>query len=581
MSRQQLAFGFALLVCGTFILCATAADPPKSSKSKKESPQKAEPTPVDSDSQDNGNKKGGTAKAAASDDQGPWEVTDRVELIYKEQLAVSGEKTLTAKVQLKNKSESDIAGKLVLVIDGSTIPGTRLHQPTGKFTEETPYVQITPAKRKLEVGDESPVKTLILQSETPLAELEEDVKKAPELHWRAFTMTRPEGFETELAADEAQVPGKNYNWGEMRRVMSIQEKYTEELLTKFPGDIVGTATSENEDGQPVVLVYASRGGMSRKVPGNLDGVPAEVVVTGHITAGPTLSKVTFQEGKAVNPLIPEQESAAASKTQSQATTKASPQATQAGPPTKRFSRPVPIGVSSINQIVDVCATGTMGCRCIARDGQLYALSNNHVFALENTGVVGQPIGQPGPLDISCVVNAADVIATLYDFQPISFTKTNVMDAAIGKTTAALVDYQTWTPGYGAPSRFPQENIYPGLLIQKCGRTTGFTKGKINAVNSLIVVGYDTAGAQFSGCIAYQSQFRIPTFSAGGDSGSLVVTQADRRPIGLHFAGGGFTGFSNPISPILNRFKVGVDDGTGSPPVLGSGRMGTAVGPVKK
>ncbi len=156
-----------------------------------------------------------------------------------------------------------------------------------------------------------------------------------------------------------------------------------------------------------------------------------------------------------------------------------------------------------------------------------------------------------------------------------------MDAAIGKTTADKVDYQTWTPGYGTPSRYPQEAVYPGMLVQKCGRTTGYTKGKISSLNTSVIVGYDVGNARFQGCINIESQLRVPTFSAAGDSGSLVVTQADRRPVGLLFAGGSVTTIICPISPILNRLKVGVDDGTGATPVLGSGRMGVAVGPPKR
>jgi len=587
MSRPQLTLGIAILACGSLILCAAAADPkkPAKSKGKPETTQPSDPTPVETAPKTE-DSKSPDSKPLASDEQGPWEVTDRVELVYKEKLTIAGDKTLTAKVQIKNKSESDIAGKLVLVVDGSTIPGTKLHQPTGQFTETTPYVQITPAKRKLEAGDESPVKTLILNSETSFAELNEDLKKSPELVWRVFTMTKPEGFETDPPASHKAIPGKNYTWGEMRQTMSIQEKFTDELLSKHPGAIVGTATSENANGKPVILVYATRGGMSRQVPGSMEGVPVEVVVTGNITAGPTRSTVTLHEGKATAPLAPEPETVTNSTPSAQTVVKSqiTPKATQSGPPTKRFTRPVPIGVSSINQTVGVCATGTLGCRCIDRTGRLFALSNNHVFANENAGVIGNPISQPGPLDVGCAIVATDVVATLYDFQKISFTNTtnlvNVMDAAIGLTNAGQVDYQTWTPGYGTPSRFPQESIYPGMLVQKCGRTSGYTKGKITSLNSTIVVAYDPGGARFQGCIAVESQLRIPTFGAAGDSGSLVVTQADRRPIGLLFAGGSITTFLCPISPILNRFKVGVDDGTGSAPVLGSGRMGTAVGPLK-
>jgi hypothetical protein len=443
---------------------------------------------------------------------------------------------------------------------------------------------ITPLKRKLESGDECPVKTLVLSTEYSLAELTDDEKKDAELRWRVFTTTRPEGFDTEPPSADAKVPGKSYTWGEMQQTMTVQEKFTEELLTKFPGDIIGTATAENADGKPVIQIMATRGGMSRKVPGSLEGVPVEVVVTGHIKAGPTRSGVTFEDGKGQIAPIPEPDSTAekAKAVQSSGSKVVSPRVTQAGPPTKRFERPVPIGVSSINQTLTICATGTLGCRCIGFDKTLYALSNNHVFANENLATVGNPLCQPGPLDSSCSTSAADIIGTLYDFQVLSYTNTtnkvNLMDAAIGKTTADKVDYQTWTPGYGTPSRYPQESVYPGMLVQKCGRSTGYTKGKISSLNTSVIVGYDVGSAKFQGCINIESQLRVPTFSAAGDSGSLVVTQSDRRPVGLLFAGGSVTTIICPISPILNRFKVGVDDGTGATPVLGSGRMGVAVGP---
>lgn len=581
MSRKQLALIIALLACGTFILCATAADPKKPGK---DSVQKSAPAKSEASSKTD-KKKGDTEKPVAAEDQGPWEVTDRVELIYKEKLAISGDQTLAAKVQVKNTSETDLAGKLVLVIDGSTIAGTKLNQPNGQFTEATPYQVITPLKRKLESGEESGVKTVVLNSNDSLAGLEEDEKQNLELRWRVFSTTRPEGFETEPPAANAKVPGKSYTWGDMQQTMTVQEKFTDELLTKFPGDIIGTATAENEDGQPVIQIMATRGGMSRKVPGSLDGIPVEVVVTGHIKAGPTKSGVTYDGGTGKIAPLPDPTTDNSKAVQPSGKKTASPRATQAGPPTKRFERPVPIGVSSINQTVDVCATGTLGCRCIGFDKALYALSNNHVFANENDATIGSPLCQPGPLDNGCSSPAIDVIGTLFDYQEISYidttNKINLMDAAIGKTSADKVDYQTWTPGYGTPSRYPLEAIYPGLLVQKCGRTTGFTKGKISSLNASVIVGYEVGAARFQGCINIVSQLRVPTFSAAGDSGSLVVTQADRRPVGLLFAGGSVTTIINPISPILNRFKVGVDDGTGATPVLGSGRMGVAIGPPKR
>ncbi|MBT8395725.1 MAG: hypothetical protein KJN92_02110, partial [Gemmatimonadetes bacterium] len=55
-----------------------------------------------------------------------------------------------------------------------------------------------------------------------------------------------------------------------------------------------------------------------------------------------------------------------------------------------------------------------------------------------------------------------------------------------------------------------------------------------------------------------------SFSTGGDSGSLVVTKgllaADRRPVGLLFAGSSNNTIANPIDLVLDRFGVQVDGG---------------------
>ncbi len=52
------------------------------------------------------------------------------------------------------------------------------------------------------------------------------------------------------------------------------------------------------------------------------------------------------------------------------------------------------------------------------------------------------------------------------------------------------------------------------------------------------------------------------FSAGGDSGSLIVTKGllmgDRRPVGLLFAGTATTTIANPIDLVLNRFGIEIE-----------------------
>ncbi len=59
----------------------------------------------------------------------------------------------------------------------------------------------------------------------------------------------------------------------------------------------------------------------------------------------------------------------------------------------------------------------------------------------------------------------------------------------------------------------------------------------------------------------QIQIYPAGFSAGGDSGSLIVTQAGNNPVGLLFAGSDTTTFANRIDLVLKEFSVSIDDRT--------------------
>ena len=165
MSRPQITLGVAVLSCGLLIISAIAADPQKPLKPNPAIAENAEPTPVDESVTEP------VPESIVEEDRGPWEVTDRMELVFKEKIAAAGDKTLSARVLLKNKSETEIPGKLVLVVDGSSIEGTTLHAPQGQFTETTPYLQMLPVKRVLDAGKETPVKSLILTTAESTAEM--------------------------------------------------------------------------------------------------------------------------------------------------------------------------------------------------------------------------------------------------------------------------------------------------------------------------------------------------------------------------------------------------------------------------
>ncbi len=97
-----------------------------------------------------------------------------------------------------------------------------------------------------------------------------------------------------------------------------------------------------------------------------------------------------------------------------------------------------------------------------------------------------------------------------------------------------------------------------MRVMKYGRTTGQTKGRIDAINVTVDVNYGSPGvARF-----VEQIFITPGgFSAGGDSGSLVVGQRrsdERKPVGLLFAGSIFGTIANPIDAVLSRFSVTID-----------------------
>lgn len=231
-------------------------------------------------------------------------------------------------------------------------------------------------------------------------------------------------------------------------------------------------------------------------------------------------------------------------------------------PTSRFERPVPIGVSTGHPAI---TAGTIGAR--VTDGvYVYALSNNHVYADKNNAVLGDSVLQPGTFDGG--MDPADAIGTLSDFVYIEFSTSasNVIDAAIASSSIENLGKSTPSDGYGTPK---QNTAAPTLnaAVKKYGRTTGQTKGRITGINATVNVGYgtDVNGENIVARFVDQIIIEPGGFSAGGDSGSLIVmdgkgkNKADNlKPVGLLFAGSSFVTIANPIDAVLSRFGVTID-----------------------
>ena len=311
---------------------------------------------------------------------------------------------------------------------------------------------------------------------------------------------------------------------DLRAALAAKAHYTSQLLAQ--DGVVGTAVGLGRDGSPVIKVYLVRPGAAT-VSARLDGVAVETEVTGEISA--------------IDPT-------------------ASPSRGKPGPgggtdPTARFSRPVPIGVSSgnLNDLVyyrTFCTTGTLGARLKGANGNYYALSNNHVYAVENMAQLGDPIIQPGQADNGCRSTTADQIGTLAGFVTLNFSRnaTNVADAAAALVTTATVGNATPSNGYGTPSSTIKTAAL-NMGVQKYGRTTVLTHGTVTGVDATIKVRYSKGHTA-----TFMHQMVIGSgFSDSGDSGSLIVTDdSNKNPVGLLFAGSSSTTIGNPIDAVLTQ-----------------------------
>lgn len=311
---------------------------------------------------------------------------------------------------------------------------------------------------------------------------------------------------------------------QVQAVMAIQNRHTSGLMA-LPG-VVGTATGLTDDGRPAIIIFTMTAPGEGMIPESLEGIPVVTRVTGAIFA---------------------MEAPAGKK----------PSAPAAIKPTDYFTRPVPIGVSTGNALE--CSAGTIGARVKGNSNNVYALSNNHVYALENKAPIGSQVMQPGLYDTQCVITYGDQqIGSLSRYEPIIFSTSasNTIDAAIALSSAGDLGNSTPSDGYGTPkSATVQEGL--GLAVQKYGRTTSLTKGTVTGINATVNVGYSSGTARFEKQIIVQS---TKPFIKAGDSGSLLVTDPGRNPVGLLFAGNltGKYAVANPIDFVLSRFEVAID-----------------------
>jgi hypothetical protein len=224
---------------------------------------------------------------------------------------------------------------------------------------------------------------------------------------------------------------------------------------------------------------------------------------------------------------------------------------------QRRVRPLRPGLSISHP--DVTA-GTLG-GFVRRPGTvgLLALSNNHVLADGDAATEGDPALQPGVADGG---TPADRIGVLSAFVRLDADPGNLVDAAVAALQPGVAADPTAYPGGALLATVAAfDDVDPEELVEKVGRTTGHTRGRITAVE------VDGVGVQYDDAVhTFDDQVEIEgltgAFSAGGDSGSVIWRSRDRAPLGLLFAGsaeggsaGGGVTFANPFATVLRSLGV--------------------------
>jgi hypothetical protein len=323
------------------------------------------------------------------------------------------------------------------------------------------------------------------------------------------------GQQASLAKSDARI----------QALMRVQERHTQRLMTSK--DVVGTAVGQNDAGELVVKIYTVREGVPG-LPAMLDGEKVDVEVTGVIRA---------MGGK------PSGGGAKVSHTAKQ-------------------TPPIQLGTSggwSDDLANGYCCGGTLGS-LVNIGGKPHILSNYHVFESDIvsggnglTAKNGDPVIQPGLIDVGCNKAAAQVVATLEVKH--SLPNSNV-DCSVAPIITGAVDAGGRILEIGTISK----NTVTASLnqaVKKSGRTTGLTRSTVSGLNATVSVAYDNecaGGAAFTKTFTGQIVVsnRGSKFLNAGDSGSLMVEDVATTPraVGLLFAGSSTLAVANPIGEVL-------------------------------
>jgi len=337
--------------------------------------------------------------------------------------------------------------------------------------------------------------------------------------------------ETPLAPTQSTDHSAAMLEGALKRTMATQDRHTAALMAD--PDVVGTATTLDGNGNPAVMIMAKSQRALNAAPTEIEGIPVIAVYTDQPVA---LKGSGGGGGGGV-----------------------SHKAIQ--------TPPIQMGTSGgwrYDLANGYCCGGTLGA-LVNRSGSQYVLSNYHVLEADivnggNSRVAqaGDPVIQPGLIDINCNANSSQNVATLSGIKTLPGSN---VDAAIAQVIPGMVRTDGSILAIGTISSSTIAATV-GQAVKKSGRTTGLTRNSVVALNATINIAYENecAGGQsfvktFTGQIVIGNNGS--KFLAGGDSGSLLVQDVTTNPraIGLLFAGSSFYAYANPIGQVLSQLNA--------------------------
>jgi hypothetical protein len=318
----------------------------------------------------------------------------------------------------------------------------------------------------------------------------------------------------------------------VQAVMAVQDRHTAELM-QIPG-VVGVATGlDPANGKAAIKVYTEKALPPGQLKKEFDGVKVIEEVTGKIRA------MKGGGGGGTSH-------------------------------TAKQTPPVQLGCSGgpTGDLANgYCCGGTLGS-LVTKGGNLYILSNSHVFAGDvvsggnnHSATIGDDIGQPGLIDVNCSAAGANVVADLSSLSSIypPNNGSNV-DCSIAQIRSGMVRTDGAILEIGTLSS-STVGASIGQAVKKSGRTTGLTRSSISGLNATINVGYEDECAGNSFTKQFTGQIVISNngsrFLNSGDSGSLMVEDVSSNPraVGLLYAGSSSTAVANPIGQVLSYLGV--------------------------